>query len=109
MARLIVITDPDTALGFRLAGVEATAVADAGEAADRLLALLKSEETGIVIYNEEYHTALPEHSRVALEESAAPVFFAVPGRPAGRIGEPREEYLARLLRRAIGYQLKIKR
>lgn len=109
MARLIVITDPDTALGFRLAGVEATEVADADEAADRLLSLLKSEEPGIVMYNEEYHTALSEHSRVALEESTAPVFFPVPGRPVGRMGEPREEYLARLLRRAIGYQLKIRR
>lgn len=109
MAQLIVVTDPDTALGFRLAGVETIEVVDAGEAANRLLSLLKSKEIGIVMYNEEYHTALPEQSRVALEESTAPVFFAVPARPAGRIGEPREECLARLLRRAIGYQLKIKR
>lgn len=109
MARLVVITDPDTALGFRLTGVEVTEVAGVEEATERLLALLKARESGVVIYNEEYHRALPEKSRAALEESITPVFFAVPVARAGRLGEPREEYLARLLRRAIGYQLKIRR
>ena len=109
MARLIVITDPDTALGFRLAGVDVSEVSAKEEAADRLLALLRAKEAGVVIYNEEYQAALPEKSRVVLEESTSPVFFAIPVSQAKRAGEPREQYLARLLRRAIGYQLKIKR
>lgn len=109
MARLIVVTDPDTALGFRLAGVEVSEVSAKEEAADRLLTLLRAKEAGIVIYNEEYLAGLPEKSQVALEESMSPVFFAIPVSQAKRVGEPREQYLARLLRRAIGYQLKIKR
>jgi V/A-type H+-transporting ATPase subunit F len=109
MAQLIVVTDPDTALGFRLAGVEVSEVGTTEEAADRLLALLGVKEVGIVIYNEEYRAALPEKSQVALEESMSPVFFAIPVSQAKRAGEPRERYLARLLRRAIGYQVKIKR
>jgi V/A-type H+-transporting ATPase subunit F len=109
MARLIVITDADTALGFLLAGVEVTEVAGSNEAAQRLLALLKAKEAGVVIYNEEYRRALPEKDQAALEESLSPIFFAIPVARAMRIGELREEYLARLLRRAIGYQLKIRR
>lgn len=109
MARLIVITDPDTALGFRLAGIEATEVAGADEAAGRLLALLRTKEAAIVVYNEEYRSAIPEPYQTAMEQCVAPIFFAVPVARAGRISERREEYLARLLRRTIGYQLKIKR
>jgi V/A-type H+-transporting ATPase subunit F len=109
MARLLVLTDPDTALGFRLAGVEVSEVSAKEEAADRLLALLRAKEAGIVIYNEQYRAALTENIRVALEESVSPVFFAIPVAQAKRVEEPREQYLARLLRRAIGYQLKIKR
>jgi V/A-type H+-transporting ATPase subunit F len=109
MAGLKVITDPDTALGFRLTGVEVTEMTGTAEAADRLMALLKVREPGVVIYNEEYRSALPEKSQTALDESITPVFFTVPVARAGRIGEPREVYLARLLRRAIGYQLKIRR
>lgn len=109
MARLLVITDSDTALGFRLAGVEPTEVSDPETAADRLFSLLKSKEPGVVIYNEEYRAALSGKDQAALEESITPVFFALPVARAGRMGEPRDIYLARLLRRAIGYQLKIKR
>ncbi len=109
MAKLVAITDPDTALGFRLAGIEAVEVANAEDAAERLLAALKAREPGVVIYNEEYQAALPEKSRAVLDESITPVFFAIPVARAGMAGEAREVYLARLLRRAIGYQLKIKR
>ena len=109
MARLLVLTDPDTALGFRLAGVEVSEVSTKEEAAARLLTLLRAKEAGIVIYNEEYQAAISEKSQVALEDSVSPVFFAIPVSQAHRAGEPREQYLARLLRRAIGYQLKIKR
>jgi hypothetical protein len=63
----------------------------------------------VLIYNEEYHAALTEKSQAALEQSISPVFFPIPVARATGKGEPREEYLARLLRRTIGYQLKIKR
>ncbi len=109
MARLTVITDPDTAMGFRLAGVEVTEATGATDAAERLLTVLQAKESGIVIYNEDYRAALSEKSRAALEDSLSPVFFPIPVARARRIGEPREEYLARLLRRVIGYQLKLKR
>jgi V/A-type H+-transporting ATPase subunit F len=109
MGQFLVITDPDTALGFRLAGVEVSEATSDEDAAERLLALLTGKEPGIVIYNEQYRAALTENIRVALEESVSPVFFAIPVAQAKRVEEPREQYLARLLRRAIGYQLKIKR
>jgi V/A-type H+-transporting ATPase subunit F len=109
MARLIVVTDPDTALGFRLAGVDVQEETDPVKAGERLLALLRAREAGIVIYNEDCVSALPESAVIALEESLTPVFFAIPVSRTVPPAERREEYLARLVRRAIGYQLKIKR
>lgn len=109
MARLIVITDPDTALGFRLAGVEVIEVTGAQQAAGRLLSLRKTKDAGVVIYNEDYRRNLSDREQVALDESVAPIFFSVPVARTRQTGEARADYLARLLRRAIGYQLKIKR
>ena len=109
MTRLIVITDPDSALGFRLTGVEATEVSAEEEASERLLTLLRGKEPGIVIYNDEYRRGLSEKNQAELEESVSPVFCAIPISQVGGGGESREHYLARLLRRAIGYQLKLKR
>ncbi|GIW54589.1 MAG: hypothetical protein KatS3mg082_0993 [Nitrospiraceae bacterium] len=109
MARLSVITDPDTALGFRLAGVDVHEEIDPVKAGERLLALLRAREAGIVIYNEDFVSTLPESAVTALEESLTPVFFAIPVPRPVSPAERREDYLARLVRRAIGYQLKIKR
>lgn len=109
MAHLIVVTDPDTATGFRLAGVDVSEVGAQEEAAERLLSLLRGRKAGIVIYNEEYRWGLPEKSLSEMEESVNPVFYAIPASQAKREGEMRERYLARLLRRAIGYQVKLKR
>ena len=44
-----------------------------------------------------------------LEESRSPLFIPVPSLPL-RKGAPRpEEYVARLIRRAVGYQIRIRR
>lgn len=109
MARLVAITDPDTALGFRLAGVEVIEAADAQQAAGRLLGLHKARNAGVVIYNEEYRRGLSDREQAALDESVVPIFFSVPVTRARQTGGARAEYLVRLLRRSIGYQLKIKR
>jgi hypothetical protein len=44
-----------------------------------------------------------------MEESLQPVFVPIPHIRSWREGEERGEYLARLLRRVIGYQIKIRR
>lgn len=109
MAQLIVITDTDTALGFRLAGLDVPDIVSANEATEQLLSLLQGKEPNVVIYNEEYRQALSEKSRALLDESLTPVFFPISTRQIGQIGESREVSLARMLRRVIGYQLKITR
>ncbi len=109
MAKLLVLTDPETAIGFRLAGLDPIEASSEEEAAGRLLAFLASGEPAVLVYNEEYRLALPEQSQAALDTSLAPIFFAIPSRRAGRPGQPPETYVARLLRRTIGYQVKLKR
>lgn len=109
MTRLRVITDPETALGFLLAGADVIPVADSAEGARQLVSLYQTKEAGIVITNEEFLSVLPEPTRRALEESLSPIIFAIPVSQGKPIAEPREEYLARLIRRTIGYHLKIKR
>jgi len=109
MAHLTVVTDPDTALGFRLAGVDVSDVGSTEEAAEHLLSLLRSRKAGIVIYNEEFRWGLPEKSLSEMEECLSPIFYAIPVSQATGKGDTHEHYLARLLRRAIGYHLTLKR
>lgn len=109
MARVIALTDPDTALGFELAGIEVVTAQD-GEAARRFLAeMIDRKSPGVVLFNETFLSAVAEDLQKRLEDSLRPVFVPIPHAESWREGEKKEEYLARLLRRVIGYQIKIKR
>jgi len=51
--KFIIVTDPDTAPGFRLAGVEVMEIPDPGEAAALLPTQLARGDTGNIEMNED--------------------------------------------------------
>ena len=109
MARVVALTDSETAMGFRLAGVDTLVAQQADEVGRLLTELLEKKEPGVVIFDENYLKAIPERLQKRMDDSLKPVFIPVPHVKSWREGEKKEEYLARLLRRAIGYQIKIRR
>jgi V/A-type H+-transporting ATPase subunit F len=109
MARVVALTDPDTALGFRLAGIETLVLKQGEEIVPYLEELLEQKQTGVVILNEDHLKAVPERLQRRMETSLKPVFVSIPHVRSWREGEKTEEYLIRLLRRVIGYQIKIRR
>ncbi len=109
MARVVALTDPETAMGFRLAGIEVLVARQADEVVRLLEEALQQRESGVVMFNEDYLQALPERLQKCLEDSLQPIFVPIPHIQSWQEGERREEYLSRLLRRAIGYQIKIRR
>jgi len=104
---IMVVTDPKTALGFRLAGVETVAVEDIHEAEKILSDLLKQKQAGVVVVNETFFNVLPEKLQKKLDESIQPIFAPIPHIQSWKEGEGREEYLGRLLRRMMGFQIRI--
>ena len=109
MGRIVAVIDGETALGFRLSGVEARKADTVEELRGRVEQLLSEPDVGIVIVDEEMVRRLPEKLERRLENSAAPLFLPVPTIKMWRGAAKPEEYAARLIRRAIGYQIKIKR
>ncbi|GAB4271310.1 MAG: V-type ATP synthase subunit F [Deferrisomatales bacterium] len=106
MYRYVVITDRETAPGFRLAGLEVQEVADR-EAAEALRRTLEDREVGLVALNERFLPLLPEELRRRVEAGRPPVVVPFPDlrRAAPRRGE---EYLAQLIQRAIGYRIRLR-
>lgn len=109
MARIVALTDSDTALGFRLAGIESLVVKQADEILRHLERLLDQAQPGVVMINEDFLPSVPERVQRRMEASLKPIFVPIPHVQSWREGEKKEEYLLRLLRRTIGYQIKIKR
>lgn len=97
---------PGDGLGFRLAGAEIEEVA-AGEEAARFRALLAEPRLGVLAVESQLLAAVPEALVRRAAARGLPVLlpFALPRRYA----EPGrgEAYVAALIRRAIGYHIKL--
>jgi V/A-type H+-transporting ATPase subunit F len=104
-----VIADADSAVGFRLAGVDAAAVAGPQEA-ERLLREWIDEGTcSLIIVAQRFLEAFSETTRRRIERLSLPIVIPVPLAPAWQKEEQSQEYVLALIRRAIGYQMRITR
>lgn len=109
MYKLVVLTDSDTADGFRLAGVDVS-VADSAEAARKELnALLDDESSGIIAVNEKMMATIDERTQRKIDSIYRPIVISLPIRDQLTMGEDHRAYLARLIRRAIGFDITLRR
>jgi V/A-type H+-transporting ATPase subunit F len=106
MYKFIVVTDPDTAAGFRLAGVDVFEAPDAARAKDVISSLSHKDDVGIIAVNEELLVALDKKFRDRIEKIYRPVIIAI---PSGSKAIDKRSYIERLLRNAIGYNVVMRR
>jgi V/A-type H+-transporting ATPase subunit F len=106
--RLMVVTRPGAGLGFRLAGVPVQEVAEAG-VAERIAALLEQPDLGVLAVEDDLLRHVPEGVLTRASRGGVPVLL--PFTLLSRWGEGGggEAYVAALIRRAIGYHIKIQR
>jgi V/A-type H+-transporting ATPase subunit F len=105
MSRLIVIADQDTALGFQLAGAEVIRTLDYESGRSNLLKFLSDPTVGLIAVSSVLVEKLDDATRRRVEMSYKPVVVALPaGGPVMGFAS-RREYLATLIRRAVGFHL----
>jgi len=103
--KFVVVTDPDTAPGFRLAGVDVLEASNVEEAKKIIPSLLFKDDTGIVAVNEDFMASLDEKLMERIEKTHRPIIIPIPS----RIRQiDRTDYIERLLRRAIGYNIVVR-
>jgi V/A-type H+-transporting ATPase subunit F len=105
MSRLMVITTPDLAPGFQLAGVETFAVETAEKAESLLRELLAGDEASLIVVRQDLLQAMPPRLQRQLEASYRPLVMAIPGGGPTAPTEERRYYIAELIRRAIGFHI----
>ena len=104
MKKILAVTPDDAAGGFAIAGVAQQQAAPPAMAA-LLAATLADDEAGVVAIDERLvDAALHDRLRdLERRSSAAVVVLPAPGRPS----RPEDDYAGRLIRRAIGHQVKV--
>ncbi len=102
--QIAVVADSATALGFRLAGVDKTfAVKGRDEARGKLSELFLDSSLGIIVTTEKIAEQCDRKLKQKISESAKPIVITVPG-IEGPIEQ--EESIAKMIKRALGVQLK---
>lgn len=107
--KIAVLTDPESASGFRLAGMEA-AVAEGSEQAQEALARMVREDRYALIAVDE--SLLPDPYQAVRREMRGrdlPVLLSAPSLSSAvaEEGEAAETYMRRLIIETMGYEIKL--
>ncbi|HEU5219969.1 MAG TPA: V-type ATP synthase subunit F [Gemmatimonadales bacterium] len=106
-AMVRVVCRPVVAPGFGLAGITADTVGEDAEAGPGIDELVRRGEAGVVLLQEQLYDDLPPDLRARIDRSATPVVVPFPG-PSWAPAASAEEWVVALLRRAIGYRVKLR-
>jgi V/A-type H+-transporting ATPase subunit F len=107
MNRLAIITDSGTATGFRMAGAETFEVSNSEELNSKVLDLIKSDSYGLIAVNDQLAAGLGEDVGRLMRNRALPVILPFPVPKEGKV-QSGEQYLAKLVKDAIGFYVKLK-
>jgi len=100
-----VVTDPETATGFRLAGVEVREAESATSALAQLKTLL-TLDYGLIAVNEDLLKGTEDELARAMRGRDMPIIVSFPA-PKAQI-ESGAEYIARLVKEHIGFFVKLR-
>jgi len=101
----MVITTPDLAPGFQLAGVETFPVEEPDQAEAVLSKLLTGHEASLIVIRRGLVQAMSPRLRRQIESSYRPVVMEIPGSMPTLSGGDRRRQITELIRRAIGFQI----
>jgi vacuolar-type H+-ATPase subunit F/Vma7 len=104
--RLVALTTLQASAGFALAGVPVFPEADGPSAARRIELLISESDVGVVMIEEALYRDLPEDLMRVLRDKPVPVVIPMPG-PDWAGETTAHDYIVDILRRAIGYRVKL--
>lgn len=105
MKKMAFLTPGDAEFGFGLAGMSQYTVKQ-DEAEDRMKKIMSEADTGLIIIDERMTKGIEEGKMREAEERWSGIVLVLPSpiKPSAEV----EDYAVRLIRRAIGYHVRLK-
>lgn len=107
MYKVAVITDENSSLGFNLTPVDTYVSNTPEEAKSNLLRLLNDDTIGVIAINDDFLKDIDERLQQRIDKLFKPIVVPIPAKKTLEITEERRSYLAHLIRRAIGFDIKL--
>jgi V/A-type H+-transporting ATPase subunit F len=108
VSRLLVVTRPDLAPGFRLAGVDAFGAQDAESAQELITPWLEGEEVNLLAIDDGLYALMAPGFIEQLEACEHLPHLVIPGGRALGEEATRRYRVAEIIRRAIGFHITFK-
>lgn len=109
MYRILIMTYPEAAIGYRLSGADVLEFKEDEAITSSLEEIFKKKDYGLLAVEEGMLKNVPEDLMKKIAREGIPVVVPI-NTPKGWYGaETAESYIARIIRKAIGYEVKIKR
>jgi V/A-type H+-transporting ATPase subunit F len=108
MSSVRVVASAGAASGFALAGLPVSEVADVRSGASLIQGLCDREDIGVLLVEQNLLDALSESDRRDVMDRPAPIVVPFPSASWGEQTSPAEAYVLELLRRAIGYRVRLR-
>lgn len=102
-----VLTSTAASAGFRLAGLTVDEVADPSTASARLAAAAADSDVGIILIEQTLLDAVLPAVRRAVDRRPLPIIVPIPAPNWSHAAADGESYIVELLRRAIGYRVRL--
>jgi len=107
MSDVVAIVPRGEGTGFRLAGLKVMEASSADEAREFLTREIKNENNGVILIDEDFTIELSSYLRKHVDESTIPLVVGIPIITRWEYLHERTELIERLIRRAVGYKIKL--
>lgn len=105
--RVRVLASTATAAGYRLAGLTVDEIGTPSDAGARLAAAADDPAVGIVLVEQRLLDAVAPAVRRAVDRRPLPIIVPIPAPDFTHAATEAESYIVELLRRAIGYRVRL--
>lgn len=109
MDRLLIITYPEMALGFGMAGADVMEIERGKESLELIERVIDEDRYSLIALEEALLDRIPEGLERRLRKRGRPALIPIRSPERWGKGGPKEPYIAKMLRKTIGYHIKIKR
>jgi vacuolar-type H+-ATPase subunit F/Vma7 len=103
-----VLSRPEVAAGFGLAGMRTVEAETPRESADRLTELGRRPEIGVILLEDTCYHELPEELRKEFGRRALPMIVPFPAPVWQKRELEAEAYIVELLRQVVGYRVRLR-
>lgn len=104
MKKIAFVTPPDARYGFSLTGVRQLAITP-DELHEIVLELISDQALGVLVIDERLIDGAAQERLAAVERRWPGLIIVLPA--PEKTAQPEEDYTLRLIRRAIGYQVRL--